>query len=197
MLSQLLLNASVPIASSARDQRFIRRNEIPSPADTIPLWYKMPLVSSRIARFIKENQKASLLTYVNAAAIAGDESEDDENKVNLMTMHASKGLEFRIVYLAGISAAVIPSPRSIRECEDNIDEERRLFYVAITRAREKLVINYPENITTQDGTETHVLPSPFIDEIPQELLKSEEMSEEEKRRSQAEMLKAFLAERKL
>ena len=162
--------------------------------------YKMKgieILSSRIARFIKENQKASLLTYVNAAAIAGDESEDDENKVNLMTMHASKGLEFRIVYLAGISAAVIPSPRSIRECEDNIDEERRLFYVAITRAREKLVINYPENITTQDGTETHVLPSPFIDEIPQELLKSEEMSEEEKRRSQAEMLKAFLAERKL
>ena len=158
--------------------------------------YKMKgieILSSRLARFLRENENGTMRAYVNAVTMIGDESDDDGNKVNLMTMHASKGLEFRIVYLAGISAASIPSPRAIRECEDNIDEERRLFYVAITRAREKLVINYPENIVMQDGTETHVLPSPFIDEIPQELLKSEEMTEEERKKAQAAMLRDFLA----
>ncbi len=153
------------------------------------------ILSSRMRRFLKERD-ADLRAYLNAVSIIGDESEDDDTKVNIMTMHASKGLEFRAVYLAGITAASIPSPRAIREREENIDEERRLFYVAITRAREKLVINYPEMILQTDGTETSVLPSPFLDEIPKEILKSEELSEEERKKAQSDLLAAFLSKRR-
>ena len=80
--------------------------------------YKMKgieILSSRLARFLRENENGTMRAYVNAVTMIGDESDDDGNKVNLMTMHASKGLEFRIVYLAGISAASIPSPRAIRD----------------------------------------------------------------------------------
>ena len=109
------------------------------------------ILSSRLRRYLEMNEGAELKDYLNAVTIVGDEKEDDGNKVNLMTMHASKGLEFRIVHLAGIEDDVIPSARALEENSRNIDEERRLFYVAITRAREKLVINYSDTRLTREG----------------------------------------------
>ena len=110
-----------------------------------------------------------------------------------MTMHASKGLEFSIVYLAGIEDDIIPSQRALEENPRNIDEERRLFYVAITRARKKLVINYSDTRLGRDGTEKNVIPSRFLEEIPAELFKNEEKSPEEKKKDQIALLKQFLA----
>ena len=102
------------------------------------------------------------------------EKDDDESSVNLMTMHASKGLEFKVVFLSGIEDNIIPSARALEENMRNIDEERRLFYVAITRAKEKLFINYALTRRDREGKEKSVLPSRFIEEIPTALLQSEE-----------------------
>ena len=150
------------------------------------------ILSSRLRRYLEMNEGAELKDYLNAVAIVGDEKEDDGNKVNLMTMHASKGLEFRIVHLAGIEDDVIPSARALEENSRNIDEERRLFYVAITRAREKLVINYSDTRLTREGDAKMVMPSRFLEEIPNELLHNEEKSPEEQRNEQLARMKAFM-----
>ncbi|MCY1151434.1 MAG: ATP-dependent helicase [Pleomorphochaeta sp.] len=116
------------------------------------------------------NEGASLENWVNRILLNGKDN-DDENKtsVNIMTMHASKGLEFDIVYLVGIEDHIIPSQRAIEENPKNIDEERRLFYVAITRAKEKLIISSAKNRIR--GTQIiQSAPSRFIQEIPENLI---------------------------
>ena len=168
--------------------------EYPDSSKTVD--YKMhsiEILENRLKRYLEMNEGAELKDYLNAVAIVGDEKEDDGNKVNLMTMHASKGLEFRLVYLAGIEDDVIPSQRALEENAKNIDEERRLFYVAITRAREKLVINYADTRISRDGEEKLVLPSRFLEEIPKDLFKNEEKSPEDLKKEQIERMKALLA----
>ena len=168
--------------------------EFPDSPKTVD--YKMhgiEILSQRLKRYLEQNEGAGMKDYITAVSIIGDESDDDEKKVNIMTMHASKGLEFSIVYLAGIEDDIIPSQRALEENPRNIDEERRLFYVAITRARKKLVINYSDTRLGRDGTEKNVIPSRFLEEIPAELFKNEEKSPEEKKKDQIALLKQFLA----
>jgi DNA helicase-2/ATP-dependent DNA helicase PcrA len=115
--------------------------------------------------------------------ITKDDGETDIlGKVNLMTIHSAKGLEFPVVFIAGAEEGLIPHEKSINtndgngENEENendaggsIEEERRLFYVAITRAREKLYItSCLKRRRLQSDTECK--PSPFLDEIPQHLI---------------------------
>ena len=161
--------------------------------------YKMhniEMLSAALKRYMDRNDGATMKDYVTAVSLIGDESEDDEKKVNIMTMHASKGLEFNSVYLAGIEDDIIPSQRALEEDARNIDEERRLFYVAITRARRKLVINYSDSRITREGEEKAVLPSRFLEEIPAELFKNEEKSPEQLKKEQSERLRQFLAKTK-
>ena len=192
-------------ASSASPENLIRRivddihyqsmlsEEYPESPKTVDFkMHGIEILETRLKRYLEMNEGADLKDYLNAVAIVGDEKEDDGNKVNLMTMHASKGLEFRIVHLAGIEDDVIPSARALEENAKNIDEERRLFYVAITRAREKLVINYADTRISRDGEEKLVLPSRFLEEIPKDLLKNEEKSPEELKKEQIARMKAML-----
>ena len=129
----------------------------------------------RLSHFEKNNPDATLRDYLNIMSIDSRDTEDkDEGKVNLMTMHASKGLEFDTVYLAGVEDNIIPSSRALEEDPRNIDEERRLFYVAITRARKELNISYCEKRKDRMGESHLVLPSRFIEEIPEALLTQSE-----------------------
>lgn len=129
----------------------------------------------RLSRFEKSNPDATLRDYLNIMSIDSRDTEDkDEGKVNLMTMHASKGLEFDTVYLAGVEDNIIPSSRALEENPRNIDEERRLFYVAITRARKELNISYCEKRKDRMGESHLVLPSRFLEEIPEALLTQSE-----------------------
>ncbi len=116
------------------------------------------------------NEKASIENWVNRILLLGKENDNENNSsVNIMTMHASKGLEFDIVYLVGIEDHIIPSQRALEENPKNIDEERRLFYVAITRAKQKLIISSAKNRIR--GTQIiQSLPSRFINEIPENLI---------------------------
>jgi len=92
----------------------------------------------------------------------------DDNRVNIMTMHAAKGLEFQTVFLAGWEEGIFPSQRSIDESgKTGLEEERRLAYVAITRAKQNLYISFANN-RRMYGTYQACLPSRFINEIPQD-----------------------------
>ena len=149
-------------------------------------------LTERMNTYIKEHPGTTLRDYLRSVSIIGDESKDDELKISLMTMHASKGLEFKIVFLAGIEDHIIPSARALEEDSRNIDEERRLFYVAITRAKEKLFINYADTRRDREGKEKIVLPSRFLEEIPNTLFKNEEKTKEETLQDNINSAKSFL-----
>lgn len=157
--------------------------------------YKMTgirILSDRINRYLERNPDATLSDYINVTALVSEDDEDDDNKVSLMTMHASKGLEFDIVYIAGMEDDIIPSKRSLEEDLDNIYEERRLFYVAITRARRELIINYALKRINSMGEVKTALPSRFLEEIPQDLQQNKQLMLEENRKNSINELKNFL-----
>lgn len=105
----------------------------------------------------------------NAALDAGDnQAEAHEDSVQLMTLHSAKGLEFPLVFLAGMEENLFPHRMSLEE-PGRLEEERRLCYVGITRAMQKLVITYAETRRIH-GSESYNAPSRFIREIPAELL---------------------------
>jgi DNA helicase-2/ATP-dependent DNA helicase PcrA len=134
-----------------------------------------------------DNLDSGLYAWLNRISlITRDDGEDDkEDKVNLMTIHAAKGLEFPVVFIAGVEDGLIPHEKSIIQDNDSdtdnlagsMEEERRLFYVAITRAREKLYITSCQKRRYLQ-TSKECSPSPFIDEIPKELIKIHEIEKE-------------------
>jgi DNA helicase II / ATP-dependent DNA helicase PcrA len=107
-------------------------------------------------------------------------SDRDEKKgngsVQIMTIHAAKGLEHSVVFVIGCEDGIIPHARAIEEDPANLEEERRLFYVAITRAREKLYLTSCRQRKFQRELRESS-PSPFLQEIPQELIEVREASE--------------------
>lgn len=137
-------------------------------ADFLERWEKDP-----------DNLEPSLIRWLNRITLTSrdEANEDDAGKVNLMTIHASKGLEFDIVFLAGVEKDIIPHDRAITESEGNIEEERRLFYVAITRARKQLYITSCASRKKQ-GELYPTEPSPFLTEIPEELMAAAETEED-------------------
>ena len=94
---------------------------------------------------------------------------DALNKVSLMTMHSSKGLEFKIVFIAGAHDESVPFVKS-HDNPDAIQEERRLMYVSMTRAEKKLIITCPRVITGQLEIQKTVVPSRFLKEIPEDYI---------------------------
>ena len=107
----------------------------------------------------------SIADYLEEVSLmTGDESEDeDTNKVSLLTIHSAKGLEFRNVYLTGVEEGLFPSARTIMNPIE-LEEERRLFYVAVTRAEKFLTISYARQ-RYKYGQLTPATPSRFIREI--------------------------------
>lgn len=114
----------------------------------------------------------SLQGYLSRISLqVKDELSDEDNlgKVHLMTVHAAKGLEYDIVFLAGVEAGILPHQRSVEENDGNVEEERRLFYVAITRARQRLYMTSCRRRHVQNDI-IESAPSQFLEEIPAELL---------------------------
>ncbi len=112
-----------------------------------------------------EQKNISLEQFLEEIALATDQDTDDnnQNRVSLMTVHASKGLEFKIVFIVGMEEGLFPSYRSIYNPKD-IEEERRLFYVAITRCETELFINYTKK-RMKWGKQQIASPSRFIAEL--------------------------------
>ncbi len=113
---------------------------------------------------------SELVAFLSYAALEAGEGqvEAGEDGVQLMTLHSAKGLEFPLVFLAGLEEGLFPSNRSLDE-SGRLEEERRLAYVGITRARAKLVLSYAE-ARRLHGQDMYGIPSRFLREIPANLL---------------------------
>jgi DNA helicase-2/ATP-dependent DNA helicase PcrA len=124
--------------------------------------------------FEEANEDKSLIAFLTDLALVADiDSLDDEGQkkddtVVLMTLHSAKGLEFPVVFLMGLEEGVFPHSRSLQE-EAEMEEERRLAYVGITRAEQQLFISNAQ-MRTLYGRTTSNPPSRFIKEIPADLL---------------------------
>lgn len=143
--------------------RFKMKN-IESLLNSIEVWENDP-----------DNDNPNIFNYLNRITLMSRDKDDenDKGKVNLMTIHASKGLEFPVVFIAGAEEGLIPHARSVEENKGDVEEERRLFYVAITRARDKLIISScRKRRHMQMVTESE--PSRFLDEIPVNLVEYHE-----------------------
>jgi DNA helicase-2/ATP-dependent DNA helicase PcrA len=125
----------------------------------------------------KRKKKRSLRAFLDNVAMSQAREQDDFDKksgVTRITLHAAKGLEYPLVYLVGLEDGILPHKRSIEE--GTRDEERRLLYVGITRAKERLMMSYCVK-RKKYGTVTPCVPSSFIPELDRKYL--EEMSYEE------------------
>ena len=122
-------------------------------------------------QFVPEDSSVSILSafLAHVALEAGEHQANDQQEcVQLMTLHSAKGLEFPWVFLCGMEEGLFPHHMSHEE-PGRLEEERRLCYVGMTRAMRKLFLSYAE-VRRLHGTESHHRPSRFISEIPKELL---------------------------
>ena len=119
-----------------------------------------------------EGEEASLTGFLSLAVLATDQDtkkeDEDKPKVALMTIHAAKGLEFPNVFVAGMEDGLFPGPMSLADNE-SIEEERRLLYVAMTRAKESLYLSFVGSRMMWGRNEYHI-PSRFLSEIPERML---------------------------
>lgn len=104
-----------------------------------------------------------------------DKTEDKDNSVTLLTVHSAKGLEFPVVFLVGMEEGLFPIRRAL-DSESELEEERRLCYVAITRAEELLFITHSK-IRTIYGQTSYSMASRFLDEMPRDLIQSSTLRE--------------------
>ena len=124
--------------------------------------------------------KELYIEFLNTIALSSDQDEMEGNdRVVLMTVHASKGLEFPIVFIVGLEEGLFPHIKSLESSEE-IEEERRLFYVAITRAKKILSLSYAKN-RRNFGKMKKTKKSRFLDEIPKTLIK--EVKKKEKKQN--------------
>jgi len=135
---------------------------------------KSYIIDSREERpenVLKENQSLALAEFLDYTSLESGELQASagDDALQLMTIHSSKGLEFDVVFITGLEDGLCTHERSLLE-QKGIEEERRLMYVAVTRARNKLYLSLAQSRMTY-GQPRYNLPSRFLDEIPEELIK--------------------------
>ena len=127
-------------------------------------------LETNIAQYEEETEESSLSDFLEQIALISDidSYEKSDDRVVLMTVHSAKGLEFDNVFLVGMEEGVFPGNQSVYAGPEEIEEERRLAYVAITRAKKRLTVtnSYTRMIF---GTTNRNMPSRFLKEIPEEL----------------------------
>jgi DNA helicase-2/ATP-dependent DNA helicase PcrA len=125
-------------------------------------------------QYQEENEEGSLEGFLASAALASDADSKDTaaDRVTLMTLHASKGLEFPVVFLVGLEQGLFPSYRSLED-PAALEEERRLCYVGLTRAKERLFLSHASERRLWGGMREPAVPSVFLSELPAELLQGD------------------------
>ncbi|MDY7016511.1 MAG: 3'-5' exonuclease, partial [Cyanobacteriota bacterium] len=125
-----------------------------------------------VVQFQEENEDSSLEAFLAKASLASDldNLEEGQEAISLMTLHSAKGLEFPVVFLVGLEQGLFPNARTLND-PIALEEERRLCYVGLTRAREQLFLTYTRERALWGSRET-AIPSQFLGEIPKELVES-------------------------
>ena len=124
--------------------------------------------------FEKESAERTLAEFLEGITLASDSDEVDENqdRITLMTLHSAKGLEFPVVFLVGMEEGIFPGYKAIQE-EAGLEEERRLCYVGMTRAKERLFLTCSRTRTIFGSTSCNAI-SRFMKEVPKEMLEGYE-----------------------
>jgi DNA helicase-2/ATP-dependent DNA helicase PcrA len=127
----------------------------------------------QVSEYQRQYPEATIAEYLAdiALAAAADEIDDDSGSISLMTLHTAKGLEYYVIFLVGLEQGTLPHVRSFDE-PGGVAEERRLLYVGMTRAKQKLYLSSALQ-RTLFGSTTAFLPSSFLGDIPIELIQSE------------------------
>ena len=135
------------------------------------------LVSSAVDYEKEKGEEATLRNYLEEVALLSDvdDYDDESNAVTLMTVHSAKGLEFPVVFIPGLEEGIFPGMQTL-SYEDEIEEERRLAYVAITRAKEKLYCIHTRERLMYGRTQYNPV-SRFIKELPEQCVTTEELSD--------------------
>jgi DNA helicase-2/ATP-dependent DNA helicase PcrA len=123
-----------------------------------------------VREYSERQEEPSTFNYLAATSLRKGESVDGEMGINLMTVHAAKGLEFDAVVVVGLVEGMFPHKNSVMD-EEKVEEERRLMYVAMTRARERLILSGFHRMITYGSGWTNAKPSRFLRDIPQHLLR--------------------------
>jgi DNA helicase-2/ATP-dependent DNA helicase PcrA len=123
-----------------------------------------------LRRLAAEYQDRTITNFLEDVALVSDQDtiENSPNVPTLLTLHAAKGLEFKVVFIAGLNDGTLPHSRSFDDLEA-MQEERRLFYVGITRAKDRLYLVYAQN-RNSFGYPDPVEPSRFLYDIPDQLI---------------------------
>ena len=140
-------------------------------------------VISAIKEHMDKDAEHTLSTYLQSIALLtdADEGQDDDDRVTLMTLHASKGLEFKVVFIGGLEEGLFPTYRAIHSPGPNaIEEERRLFYVGVTRAERHLYLACARS-RLRFGRVEDCVPSQFLEEIDTSVTRPEGTSPYERR----------------
>ena len=131
---------------------------------------------AEVTEFADNADEPTLESFLEQASLQSsvDEMDDGGQALTLMTLHSAKGLEYPVVFICGIEEELFPTSRAIEEAKEDpraIEEERRLFYVGITRAQRRLYLTWARRRYTY-GEQRETEPSRFLDEIPSDLLES-------------------------
>lgn len=142
----------------------------PHPEERQARWSSVEEVVNSLGAYERETESPSLVNFLDEIAVAGRDDQDDKesklakNAILLMTLHAAKGLEFPQVYLVGMEEGLLPHHRSVADGGAAIDEERRLCYVGVTRARERLTLTMAAG-RMKWGKVRDTIPSRFVFEL--------------------------------
>lgn len=139
--------------------------------EQIDRWENVLQLRALISEFEGFDADTRLDAFLEEVALVSDADtiEEQHDRVTLITLHAVKGLEFKAVFIAGVEEGLIPHQRSITENPDMLEEERRLFYVGITRAQDRLYLTYAMR-RSRYGMSDLALPSSFLAVIPNDVL---------------------------
>jgi len=149
----------------------LRRDNTP---EGLMRWENVQELISGIAEFAASNpDNGSLSAFLQEVSLLTDAdlAGDDENRVRLMTLHASKGLEFPVVFIAGLEEGLFPLAQATQDRKD-LEEERRLFYVGATRAQERLYLSYARS-RFRYGEQQPAVRSRFLDEVDEDVIRTE------------------------
>jgi len=150
-------------------------NEIPEDVDR---WENVQELLNSIQEYCENSDQKDLRSFLEEVSLLTDIDQwnNNDEAITLMTVHSSKGLEFPLVFIAGMEEGLFPHANSIND-ENGIEEERRLFYVAVTRAMEELFLFSADSRMKFGSGDVPSIRSRFIDEIPEDLLLSRKAKE--------------------